>query len=94
MSSIQREAAWLFTRGSDSVRLVREEKSGGCVLVVYGPAAEIVTHAFTSVAECMKRQAEIEQRLLAEGYQFVQPASDRRSEPDKERVPDHRRAAS
>jgi hypothetical protein len=93
MSSSQGDA-WLFTRGADSVRLLREERSDSCVLVVHGPAAEVVTYAFANVAECMKRQPAIEQQLLAEGYQLAQPASDRRSEPRMERVPDHHRAAS
>lgn len=93
MSTIQRDA-WLFTRGSDSVRLVREEDSKGCRLLLYGPGIEVVTHVFSDVTECMKRQAEIEQNLLAEGYQFARPSSDRRRGPRTERVPDHRRAAS
>jgi hypothetical protein len=72
---------------------VREENSKGCRLLLHGPGIEIVTHVFSDVIECMKRQAEIEQNLLAEGYQFAQPASDRRNEPRIERVPDHHRAA-
>jgi hypothetical protein len=59
--------SWLFTRGSDSVRLVREESSNGCLLSVYGPATDAVTHTFANVAECITRQAEVEQRLLAQG---------------------------
>jgi len=93
VSNIQRDA-WLFTRGSDSVRLVREEDSKGCRLLLYGPGTEVVPHAFADVTECMKRQAEIEQNLLAEGYQFAQPASDRRSTSRTERGPDYRQAAS
>jgi hypothetical protein len=92
MSRIQR-GAWLFTRGSDSVRLVREENSKGCHLLLYGPGTDVVTHGFADVTECIKRQAEIEHNLLAEGYQFTHPTSDRRSE-RTERVPDHRWAAS
>jgi hypothetical protein len=83
-----------FTRGSDSVRLVRGDGSEGLPLRLYGPGTEVVTHEFADVTKCMKRQAEIEQNLLAEGYQFAQPASDRRSAPRTERGPDHRRAAS
>ena len=93
MSSIQRNA-WLFTRGSDSIRLLREERPDGCLLAVCGPGTEVLTYAFTNVTECMKRQAEIEQNILAEGYQFGQRSSERRSTPRTERAPDHRRAAS
>ena len=88
------EAGWLFTRGSESVRLVRAEDSKGCHLFLYGPGTEVVTHEFADVTECMKRQAEIEQNLLAAGYQLAQPSSDRRSEPGIWRGSDHRRAAS
>jgi hypothetical protein len=88
------ESGWLYTRGSESVRLMREEHSEGCRLCVSGPGTEVATHAFPNVIECMKGQAEIEQNLLAEGYQFAQSSSDRRSEPRMERVHDHRRIAS
>src|SRR5436190_22152600 len=71
------ETSWLFTRGSQSVRLVREENSKGCRLRLYGPGTETVTHEFADVTECVKRQAEIEQHLQAAGYQLAQPASDR-----------------
>src|SRR5258705_13750686 len=86
-----REAEWLFTRGSQSVRLVREENSKGCRLFLYGPRTEVATHEFTDVTECMKRQAEIEQNLLAEGYQVAQSPSDRRSDHRTWHGLDHRR---
>ena len=73
-------ACWLYTRGHQSVRVVREEDSKVCRLFLYGPDTEVVTHEFADITECMKRQAEIERTLLAEGYQLVQPSSDRRSE--------------
>jgi hypothetical protein len=84
---------WLFTRGSASVRLVREESAKGCRLIVYGPGTETIAHEFTDVAECMKRQAEIEHSLLAAGYQVAQSSSDRRSEHRISPGSGHRRAA-
>lgn len=75
------EAGWLFTRGSESVRLVREEDSEGCRLFLHGPGTEVMVHEFADLTECMKRQAEIERNLLAAGYQLAQSSSDRRSEP-------------
>jgi hypothetical protein len=76
------------------VRLVREENSKGCLrLFVYGPGTDVATYEFADVTECMKRQAEIEQNLLAAGYQFVQPSSDRRNEDGIWRGLDHRREA-
>jgi hypothetical protein len=60
-------------------------------LFLYGPGTEVVTHEFTDVTECMKRQAEIERSLMAEGYQVAQSPSDRRSEHGTWYGPDHRR---
>jgi hypothetical protein len=73
-------SGWLFTRGPQSVRLVREETSNGCRLFLYRPGPDVVTYEFANVAECMKRQAELEQGLLVAGYQLAQLSSDRRSE--------------
>src|SRR5687768_2899504 len=69
---------WLYTRGAQSVRLVRAENSEGCRLFLYGPGTDIVTHDFADVTDCMKQQADIERRLASAGYRLVQPA-DRRS---------------
>jgi hypothetical protein len=75
------ESRWLFTRGEESVRLVREEDSTRWRLSVFGPGAEVAIREFGDLAECMKRQAEFEQCLLAEGYQVAQHVpSDRRHE--------------
>lgn len=79
MTGIPHEC-WLFTRGSQSVRVTREEDSKGCRLFLAGPGSEVVTYQFGDVTECMKRQAEIERTLLVEGYQLAQASSDRRSE--------------
>jgi hypothetical protein len=88
------QSGWLFIRGSQSVRLVREEKPGGSRLFVYERGTEVVTHDFADVTACMKRQAEIEQILLATGYQLAQRSSDRRSDEGIWHGPDHRRPAS
>ena len=61
---------------------------------LYGPGTEVAIHEFADVTECIRRQAEIEQSLQAAGYQLAQSPSDRRSEHEKWRGPDHRRAAS
>jgi len=84
---------WLFTRGSESIRLVREKgPNGSCRLIVYGPGTEVVTHDFIDLAECMKRQSEIEHELLAGGYHLAQLSAGRRdygiwSGPDHRRAP-------
>ena len=87
-------SSWLFARGSESVRLVREETSHGCHLFLYGPSTDVVTHDFADLIECMKRQAEIEQALLAAGYQLTGPSSERRHEAGIWGGPDHRRSAT
>ena len=87
------EAAWLFTRGQQSVRLVRDDDSKDCHLFLLGPGTEIETYSFADVTECMKRQAQIEMNLLAAGYQLEQSTSDRRSEHRAQHGQDHRRAS-
>lgn len=86
------EMAWLYTRGPQSVRLVREENVNGCRLCVYGPETAVVSYSFADVTECMKRrQSEIEFDLLAAGYQLAQLSSERRSQHGKWRGPERRR---
>lgn len=72
------DSCWLYTRGSESVRLVREENSKECRLSMYGPGTEVVAYVFADVTECMKQQSDIEQHLQAAGYQLAQSSSDRR----------------
>jgi hypothetical protein len=82
-----RESDWLYTRGSESVRLVRQENSKGCRLFLYGPGTDVVTHEFADLTDCMKRQSEIEQLLLAAGYQLAQSLAERRGEQGYGAVP-------
>ena len=88
------DAGWLFTRGAESVCLVREEDSTRWRLSVFGPGSEVVIREFADVAECMKGQAGIERGLLAEGYQVAQAPLDRRSDHGIWHGSDHRRPAS
>jgi hypothetical protein len=93
--TISSETVSLFTRGAESVRLVREDRANGFVrLRVYGPETEAAIHEFADMGACMKQQAEIEGRLLASGYQVSRTWSDRRGEPSLWSGPDHRRPAS
>ena len=87
------ESWWVFTRGSDSIRLVRQEHAMGCRLFLYGPGTETVAYEFGDLTECMRRQAEIEQTLLAEAYQVVQQSSDGRRDDAIWLVPDQRGSA-
>jgi hypothetical protein len=89
------QEGWLFTRGPQSVRLVRQHDLKGRVrLVVYGPGHGIATYEFADLSKCMTQQAEIEHSLLAAGYQLAHPSSDRRREQGQWNGPDDRRAAS
>src|SRR5687768_7637488 len=86
--------SWVYTRGAQSVRLVREVHLQRCNLIVYGPGTEIVTHEFSDVTECMKRQAEIEAGLQTAGYQFDTTSSERSIKRRISRGADNRHAAA
>lgn len=89
-------AAWLFTRGRQSVRIARHEgPDGRTELLVCGPGSEQESHVFSTVPECMQHQSEIERRLMAEGY-TLRHGDDRRRVGDRRRVTrtDRRRTGS
>jgi hypothetical protein len=66
------ETASLFTRGSESVRLVRITRADGpSRLLVHGPGVTRETHIHDNAIQCLWFQAGIERALLAEGYQLV-----------------------
>lgn len=58
--------AWLFFRGEESIRVVREP--GAFVLRVEGPGYEREVHKFKSEAEVGEFQGDYEARLLADGW--------------------------
>jgi hypothetical protein len=74
------ETAWLFTRGSESVRIVRAAGRAGVMhLLVQGPGEATDSREFTSVLACMKYQADMERRLVADGFTLERFTSDRRA---------------
>jgi len=76
------ETAWLFTRGAQSVRIVRAATLNGEVhLHVHGPGAARQSHVFQDVMECMHYQSDLERRLVAQGFSLERFTSDRRSAP-------------
>jgi hypothetical protein len=79
------QTAWLFTRGPESVRIVRAVAPGGELrLIVDGPGGSAETHVFDDVVACVNYQSEIERRLVAQGYSLERFTSERRSgEPDR-----------
>jgi hypothetical protein len=77
---------WLFARGRQSVRILRREHANGRAdLVICGPGGEERTQTFSSMPECMQRQAEIERGLMSEGF-ALQRGADRRRDPDRRKV--------
>lgn len=70
------QTAWLFTRGSQSVRIIRIAQPKGSVrLLVNGPGAESLAQDMDDALECARHQSEIERRLVAQGYQLASFAS-------------------
>ena len=77
--------AWLFTRGSQSVRIVRASGRGDTrmMLHVRGPDTTANTHTFDDVIECMRYQADFERRLVGEGFALERFVTERRSGLDR-----------
>ena len=74
------ETAWLFTRGPQSVRIIRAAKHDGELhLHVHGPGEARESHIFEDVMECMQHQSDLERRLVAQGFALERFTSDRRS---------------
>ncbi len=71
--------AWLFTRGHESVRIVRDEQPGGFVrLTTYGQGKDVSVSQYADVTECVKGQAAIEQALVREGFRLQRGSAERR----------------
>jgi hypothetical protein len=90
------ETAWLFTRGPQSIRIVRAAARSGIVhLLVQGPGEASDTREFTDVLSCMNYQSDLERRLVADGYTLERFRSDRRANggrslpftPERRRMP-------
>jgi hypothetical protein len=67
--------AWLFVRGSESVRIVIEGTSVG----VYGPGTLVRHCTFAAAMEATLHQADIERGLVMEGWTLEQLTTERRS---------------
>lgn len=77
------DSAWLFTRGDDSVRLVRVALKGGRFrLLILGPGVVRRVEEVPDVMTCAMQQAELERRLVAEGFRLEALRSDRRGTAD------------
>ena len=88
--------AWLFTRGSESVRIIRVGQADGIQrLLVNGPGTECTSTFIDDAMECVRHQSEIERRLVTKGFRLEHFATgDRRLGNDRrhaERGNDRRR---
>jgi hypothetical protein len=86
------QTAWLFTRDADSVRIVRAaDPAGTMYLLVQGPADASEHRCFDDVVECMNYQADLERRLVADGYSLERFTSERRAQDSSRGGQDRRR---
>jgi hypothetical protein len=70
------ETASLFTRGPQSVRLVRLGRPEGPVrLMVLGPGTSSSIYESPDAIDCVNYQSQIESALVGEGYQLASFAS-------------------
>lgn len=81
------EMAWLFTRGAQSVRIVRTASEDRVRLDVHGPGEAAVSRVFDDVTACVRHQSDLERRLLAQGFALEQFTAERRSAGDPARIP-------
>lgn len=77
--------AWLFTRGSQSVRIIRVALPKSSVrLLVHGPGTSSSTYEVYDDIEGVRFQSHIERGLVAEGYQLARYTSaERRTGSDR-----------
>jgi len=74
------QTAWLFTRGLESVRIIRAASRAGVThLLVQGPGETCERHEFADIVACMNFQADLERRLVSAGYTLEHFTSDRRA---------------
>lgn len=86
------ETAWLFTRGLESVRIVRAATRGGMFhLLIQGPGEATDSREFTDVVACMSYQADLERRLVSEGYSLERFSDRRTSKESRKRLASDRR---
>jgi hypothetical protein len=87
------QTAWLFTRGLESVRIIRAASRARVThLLVQGPGETSERHEFADIVACMNFQADLERRLVSAGYTLEHFTSDRRAgDAQRHRGPERRR---
>ena len=83
------QTAWLFTRGAESVRMVRvTHPRQPTRLLVNGPGEEAMVHVVDEPMDVARLQSELERRLVTKGYYLAKFMSgERRSGRDRRRAP-------
>lgn len=71
--------AWLYVRGTESVRVVLEAAS----LLVYGPGPRFSCSRFPDATGAMLHHAQLQRELLADGFTQESTVTDRRSGGDR-----------
>jgi hypothetical protein len=80
-------SAWLFTCGSESVRIIRVgTATGGQYLLVNGPGTQLSVHQSDDVMDCVRHQSELERRLVAKGFRLERFATGERRTGNDRRV--------
>ena len=89
------ERAWLFVRGTESVRLV-QDVSGIVRLLVFGPGLHRDIHTFGTMVDLASFQLDLEQRMSQDGWTVERFSTERRRTRDRRsrwRGPDRRLAS-
>lgn len=82
------QSASLFTRGDESVRIVRvRQPTGTHSLLVNGPGADSTEHYLEDASECARYESELERRLVTRGFRLALFTSgDRRLGTDRRKM--------
>ena len=75
MTSLSDTRAWLFVRGSESVRIVIDGTSVG----VYGPGGRFSHSRFGEAMDATLHQAAVEQVLVQDGWSLEHFTTERRT---------------
>lgn len=78
--------AWLYVRGSESIRIVLD----GTSLAVYGPGTRFSHSNFGESMDATLYQAEVEQSLVLDGWTLEQLTTERRINPAVPRAVERR----
>ncbi len=69
--------AWLFTRGPESIRIVRHDRAAA--LVIYGPGSECLRQIFPTQLELTVFVTAYERELVTNGWRLEDAVTDRRA---------------